>query len=57
MINFPQWQKKIALLVMLSVATMLVACGGDSEEESVASASTSGTNYLRLQLAVHEANY
>jgi len=30
MAYFPQWQQKIALLVLLSVATILVACGGES---------------------------
>jgi hypothetical protein len=45
MIKFPQWQRKIALLVMLSVCIILVACGDESVEESSASSSTnSGVN-------------
>jgi len=42
MIKFPQWKQKIALLAMLSVCTNLVACGGESGEESVAESSASG---------------
>ena len=41
MIKFTQWQQKIALLAMLSVATILVACGGDSGDESAANSSAS----------------
>jgi hypothetical protein len=45
MIKFPQWQQKIALLAMLSVATILVACGDDSGDESAAdSSANSGGN-------------
>jgi hypothetical protein len=45
MAHFPQWQQKIALLAMLSVATILVACGDDSGEESAANSSAnSGGN-------------
>ena len=40
MIRFPQLQQKIALLVLLSVCTMLVACGDDSGEESSPKTST-----------------
>ena len=40
MIRFPQIQQKIALLMLLSVCTMLVACGDDSGEESSPKTST-----------------
>jgi hypothetical protein len=42
MIRFPQWQQKIALLMMLSVCTILVACGSESDEDSVAESPASG---------------
>ena len=42
MIKFPQWQRKIALLVMLSVCTILVACGGQPDEGSIAESPASG---------------